>query len=149
MAVLQSAYMTGSKQVPTPCEAGEVYELKFKIDTAVTNLGIGDFYQLFQIPANCVLSDIRIGASATLGSTTVAAGIADALATTALSTTYIAAGALTTTAVVRANASIMDDDPLAAPTSGQRIVTLAIAAEAESTNVLYASVQYRASNYLD
>lgn len=147
MTVHKSAYMTGSKQVPQPSEAGEVYELTFEINTATTNLGNGDFYQLMQVPPDCVLTDIRIGASATLGNTTVAAGIADAAATTALATTYIAAGTLTTTAVVRANATIMGDDPVAAPTSDQRIVTLAIAAEAESTNILYATVQYRAASY--
>ena len=147
MAIIQTNEMKGLQPVPEPCNAGDVVEVTFKVDTAVTSLGIGDFVQLMQVPANAVLTDIRVGASATLGATTVAAGIADALATTALATTFIAAATITSTAVSRANSLIMAETPLAAPTKDQKIVALAIAAEAESTNVIYATVQYRASRY--
>jgi len=147
MAIIQTNEMKGLQPVPNASEAGEVCEVTFKIDTAVTNLAAGDFVQLMQVPADAVLTDIRLGASATLGTTTVAAGIADALATTALATTYIAAQAITTTAPVLANSTIMAATPLSAPTVNQSIVTLAIAVEAEATNVIYCTVSYRASRY--
>jgi len=147
MAIIQTLEMKGTQPIPNADEVGELYEITFKIDTAVTNLGIGDFVQLMQIPADFVLSDIRLGASATLGATTVAAGIADALATTTLSTTFIAAQTFTTTAPVLANSLVMADLPIGNPTKDQRILALAIAAEAEATNVIYCSVRYRCSRY--
>lgn len=147
MAIIKTNEMLGIYPVPNCDEAGEVYEVTFKIDTAVQNLAAGDFVQLMQLPGNAVLSDISLGASATLGGTTIAAGIADALATTALATTLIAAAAITTTAVSHANSLAMADLPVAAPTKDQRIVALAIAVEAEATNVIYVSVQYRAARY--
>lgn len=151
MAVLKTSEMKGLQPVPAVREAGEVVEVTFKWDTSASGQGItaGDFLQLMQLPSNAVLVDIRVGVSATFGSTTIAAGIADAAATTALTTTYIAAGAITTTAIVSANATIMNDGTLAkdAPTSDQRIVALAFAAANHSTNTLYVSVRYRAARY--
>jgi hypothetical protein len=149
MAILQTNEMKGIYPVPEPSEVGEVYEITFKWDTAVAgqSLASGDFLQLMQVPVNAVLTDVRVGASATLGATTVAAGIADALATTALSTTLIAAATITSTGVSRANSLVMADVPNASFNKDQRIVALAIGAEAESTNVIYVTVQYRASRY--
>ena len=144
MAIVKSDYMKGLKQLPQPDEYGELYEITVAIDTSKTNLGATDMVQIMQLPAYAVLSDIRIGASATLGSTTVAAGIATDSTTATLATTYIAAGAITTTAVVRANATIMADAALDAPTVDQRIVAIVLGAEAEATNIIYVTVQYRA-----
>jgi hypothetical protein len=146
MAIVKTAEMTGTQPVVNPDQAGEVYEMVFKIDPAVTPVSSGDFVQLMQVPADCILSDITLGAPATLGAVTVAAGIADAAATTALATTYIAAGTITTTVPVHANATILGDTPLSNPTANQRIVTLAIAA-ANLAAVLYAKVSYRAARY--
>lgn len=146
MAIVKTAEMLGQQPVINPDDAGDVTEIVFKIDSSVTPVGAGDFVQLMQLPGDTVLSDIVLGAPATLGTTTVAAGIADAAATTALATTYIGAGTLTTTAVVRANATIFGDTPVAAPNSNQRIVTLAFAVAALS-GVLYAKVSYRAARY--
>ena len=151
MAILKTSEMKGLQPVPAVSEAGELVEITFKWDTSVAgqNIAAGDFLQLMQLPSNAVLADIRVGVNATFGTTTIAAGIADAAATTALATTYIAAGALTTTAPVNANATIMGDGALAkdAPTADQRIVALAFAVAAQSTNTLYVSVRYRASRY--
>ena len=146
MGIVKSDYMTGLKFPPTPCEAGELYEVTVKINTAVTNLGATDLVQIMQLPASAVVTDIRIGASATLGATTVAAGIATDATTATLATTYIAAGTITTTAVVNANATIMGDVALDAPTSDQRIVAILLGAEAEATNIIYVSVRYRAKD---
>ena len=146
MAIVKTAEMTGLQPVVNPDEAGEVYEITFKIDPAVTPVSSGDFVQLMQVPADCVLTDIVLGAPATLGAVTVAAGIADAASTTALATTYIAAGTITSTVPVRANATILADTPVSNPTVNQRIVTLAIAA-ANLAAVVYAKVSYRAARY--
>lgn len=144
MAVKQSDYMTGVKNAPSPDEPAELYAVTVKLDTAVTNLAAGDFLQLLQLPANAQLDDIQIGVSASFGTTTIAAGLADALVTTALATTFIAAGTLTTTAVVHANATVMGDVAIPAPTVDQRIVTLAIGVAAIATGILYATVYYKA-----
>jgi hypothetical protein len=146
MAIIKTAEMTGTQPVVNPDQAGEIYEIVFKIDPAVTPVSSGDFVQLMQVPGDCILSNIVLGAPATLGAVTVAAGIADAAATTALATTFVAAGTITTTVPVSANATILADVPLAAPTQNQRIVTLAIGA-ANLAAVLYAKVQYRAARY--
>lgn len=151
MAVLQTNEMKGTAPVPSVRQSGEVVEVTFVWNSATAgqNITSGDFLQLMRLPSNAVLTDIRVGVNATWGATTIAAGIADALATTALATTYIAAGAITTTAPVRANATIMEDGALAkdAPTTDQRIVAIAFAAANHSTNKLYVTVQYRASRY--
>lgn len=146
MAIVKTAEMTGIQPVVNPDEAGEVYEITFKIDPAVTPVSSGDFVQLMQVPADCVVTDVVIGATSTLGTTTVAVGLADAAATTALATTWIAASTLTTTAVVRANANVLADTPVANPTSNQRIVAAAIAV-ANLAAVLYVKVMYRSGRY--
>lgn len=147
MAIITTDEFTGKKPVPVTPEAGEIYEVTFKIDTAVTNLASGDFIQLMYVPDDAVLTDIKVGVSATFGSTTIAVGIADALVTTALATTFIAAQTFTTTAVVSANSLILADVPSSTHTADQRIVAVAVAAEGEATNVLYVSVRYRAGRY--
>lgn len=146
MTILKSKTMQGIIQTPSVRNAGEVYEQTFIIDTAVTNLGATDLVQLMQVPAYAVVTDIRLGASATLGATTVAAGIATDATTATLATTYIAAGTITSTAVKRANATVMADVALDAPTSDERIVAILLGTEAESANKIYVTVQYRAKD---
>jgi hypothetical protein len=147
MAIHKTPEMLGQQPVPAIHEAGDSHSITFKWDFAATNVANGDFIQLMQVPDEAVLDDIRIGATATLGSTTLAVGIADAAATTALSTTYVAAAAHTTTAVRRADATIMGDAVSHAATSNQRIVTVAVAGANIATAVMYVTVYYRASRY--
>lgn len=147
MAIHKTPEMLGQQPVPAIHEAGDSHSITFKWDFSAVNVANGDFIQLMQIPDEAVLDDIRIGVSATLGSTTLAVGIADAAATTALATTYVAAAAHTTTAVRRADATIMADVVSHAATSDQRIVTVAVAGANIATAVMYVTVYFRASRY--
>jgi len=146
MSVIQTNEMLGKQPVVNPDEAGALFEITIKVDPAVTPIASGDFLQLMQIPADCVLVNVSLGTPTTLGAVTVAAGYADALATTTLATTFIAAGTITSTAKVTANSLTMADTPISNPTKDQKILALQFGG-ASLAAVMYATVTYRAARY--
>ena len=145
MAIVTTKEFDGVQPVPAPCEVGEIYEVKIVVDTATTNLASGDLVQLMSIPANAVVTDIRVGSSATTATATIAVGTALLSTDTTLTgATFVAAAASNGTAMLAPTAAILADAPSA---TNSRILAAKIAVAAITSPVLYFAVQYRASRY--
>lgn len=144
MALHKTPEYLGTQPVAAVAQIGDVKEVLIKWDASATALTNGDFIQLMKVPANAVISNVRVASSATTGSGTVAVGIADAEATTALSKTFVAAAAITTAAVSSADRTVFTDAPSA---SNDRILAAAIAGANITSPTLYFAVTYRAARY--
>lgn len=144
MAVQKTDEVNGLKPVPDVYETGDLKEVIIKWDASAANLANGDFLQLIRIPANAVISDVRVASSATTGSGTVAVGIANAEATTSLSTTFVAGAAITTSAISVADRTVLNDSAAA---DNSRILCAQIGGANITTPTLYFAIQYRAARY--
>lgn len=144
MAVQKTSEVLGSKPIPDVYETGDVKEVVIKWDASAANLASGDFLQLIRIPANAVISDVRVASSATTGTATVAVGIANAEATTSLSTTFVTGAAITTTAIAGSVNAVLADTPAA---DNSRILAAQIGTANITTPTLYFAIQYRAARY--
>jgi len=136
MAVITSvAEIAGTKNIPAPNEVGKVYEYDVVVDTSSINLASGDFLQLCVLPPEVVVTELAIVASGTT-TATFDLGIADAEATTAITSLYDP-GTLSTTSE---GAKIFGDTK----SSVNRILAAEIGVAAESTVTVTVRVQYRA-----
>lgn len=141
MALIKTLEMDGTKNLPAPNEAGKIYEHEFVIDTTVDNLGIGDFVQLGYKPAEAVITEVIFNESVDTGTTTVAFGLADALVTTALASTYVAAAV-----IAGVNSThIFGDAPIAAPVGDVGLMAIEIGAEAEAVGTITLKLRYRSA----
>ena len=90
MAIITTQEFDGTVNLPSPNEAGKVYEYTFIVDSTADNLTASDFIQLAYVPAEAVITEII----ATTDSTTTAVfviGIANALVTTSVTSLFTTA----------------------------------------------------------
>lgn len=149
MAILRTPEALGQRPVPAVNEVGDVKEILIKWDASATNIASGDYINLMFIPADAVITNVRVASSATTGTATVAVGIATVTAgtedtITGLATTFVSAAAITTTAVSGPINTIFTDVP---SSKNNRVLAAAVATAGITSPTLYFAIQYRAARY--
>jgi len=150
MALVTTLEMDGTKTIPAPNEIGKIYEHEFVINTVAatggTPLGIGDFVQLGYKPAEAVIVEASIGEDSAVGvgATVVELGYADALVTTTISTTLVAAAVPDNTVAMT---QVFEDAAIEAPKDDEDtgLLALEITTEAEIAGVIFVRIRYRAA----
>lgn len=138
MAVIATSLeIVGTVNLPAATEKGKIYEHDVVVDTSVDNLASGDFLQLCEIPPEVVVSELFV-ISTGVTTATFDIGIADAVATTAVTSLFDAAALAANTVESKL---IFGDTKSATP----RILAAEIGTAGESTATITFRVRYRAA----
>lgn len=157
MALLKTAEFLGIQPIPAATESGDLHEVFIKWDCAATANGAiasGDTIQLMRIPANAVISNVRVAQlSGTQVTLSAAIGVANAStagvspdAATTNSVTFNATAVPSLTAVSNSG-PLVGTDVASSYNDRNLLVVTSVAGIVAGTTTLGFWVTYRPSRY--